>query len=179
MRQRLREHAGRIREHGPDYLLDAPIDLVIDEGFPVLELPGEEIEAFEEELPDQPTRDSLHRLHHLKRTMLSVQCTLWPRRQVSKRLIRHEGGIISEENPVYYRDCYDHTIQILRLLTIIATMFIPLTFIVGVYGMNFANPDSPWAMLELRWYIGYPMVWLPIVAVSAGMLVYFRHKKWP
>ena len=207
VRQRLRDHAGRIRERGSDYLLYALIDLVIDEGYPVLELIGDEIEELEEELLDRPTRDSLHRLHHLKRTMLVVRRMFWPQREVLNSLIRDASGIVSEENLVYYRDCYDHTIQIMdlveiyrdmltglldiymssvsyrlneimRVLTIIATIFIPLTFIVGLYGMNFSNPDSPWSMPELHWYYGYPMVWVLMIAVLGGMLFYFKRRKW-
>ena len=207
IRIRLRDHAGRIRERGADYLLYALIDLVIDEGFPVLELLGDEIEQLEEQLLEAPTRNSLHQLHHLKRTMLIVRRMLWPQREVLNALVRDENGIIAEENQVYYRDCYDHTIQIMdlietyrdmvtglldiylssvsyrlneimRVLTIIATIFIPLTFIVGVYGMNFSNDDSPWAMPELRWYYGYPLVWLLMIGVLVAMLAYFRRKKW-
>ena len=207
IRQRLRDKVGRIRDRGADYLLYALIDMVIDEGFPVLELLGDEIEQLEEELLERPTRDSLHRLHHLKRTMLIVRRMLWPQREVLNSLVRDETGIIATENHVYYRDCYDHTIQIMdlvetyrdmvtglldiylssvsyrlneimRVLTIIATIFIPLTFIAGVYGMNFVNSESPWAMPELRWYYGYPLVWLLMIVILGGMLFYFRRKKW-
>ncbi len=207
VRRRLREHTGRIRERGADYLLYALIDLVVDEGFPVLEMLGEAIEDLEEEMLDRPGPDALHRLHNLRRTMLVVRRMLWPQREVLNSLVRDPSGIIGDENHVYYRDCYDHTIQIMdlvetyrdmitglldvylssvsyrlneimRILTIIATIFIPLTFIVGVYGMNFVNPDSPWAMPELRWYFGYPLVWLLMLAVFGGMLVYFRRKRW-
>ena len=207
VRRRLRERSGRIRERSVDYLLYALIDLVVDEGFPVLEMLGETIEDLEDELLDHPTRDTLHRLHSLRRTMLVVRRMLWPQREVLNSLMRDQSGIILEENQLFYRDCYDHTIQIMdlaetyrdmiaslldvylssisyrlneimRILTIIATIFIPLTFIVGVYGMNFANPASPWAMPELRWYFGYPMVWMLIIAVFVGMLIYFRRTKW-
>lgn len=207
IRKRLRDHAGRIRERGADFLLYALVDLVIDEGFPVLELIGDEIEQLEEQLLVAPTRDSLHQLHHLKRTMLTVRRMLWPQREVLNVLVRDESEVIAEENQVYYRDCYDHTIQvmdlietyrdmvtglldvylssvsyrlneIMRVLTIIATIFIPLTFIVGVYGMNFGNDNSPWAMPELHWYYGYPMVWLLMIGVLVAMLAYFRRKKW-
>ena len=207
VRRRLRQHSGRIRDRGADYLLYALIDLIVDEGFPVLEMLGEKIEDLEEELIDHTTRDSLHRLHHLRRTMLVVRRMLWPQREVLNSLMRDQSGIIHDENQVFYRDCYDHTIQIMdlietyrdmitglldvylssisyrlneimRILTIIATIFIPLTFIVGVYGMNFANPASPWAMPELRWYFGYPMVWVLMLTVFGGMLVYFRRRKW-
>ncbi len=207
IRKRLREHAGRIRERGADYLLYALLDLVIDEGFPVLERLGDEIEALEEELLDRPTKNSLHHLHRLKRTMLIMRRALWPQREVINSLVRDDSGIIAAENRVYYRDCYDHTIQIMdlvetyrdmitglldvylssvsyrlneimRVLTIIATIFIPLTFVAGVYGMNFTNQDSPWAMPELRWYYGYPLVWLLMLAILGVMLFYFRRRKW-
>ena len=207
IRQRLRDHAGRIRQRGADYLLYALIDLVIDEGFPLLELLGDEIEQLEEELLDTPNKNSLSELHHLKRTLLIVRRMLWPQREVLNSLIRDDTGIIHEESQVYYRDCYDHTIQIMdliesyrdmvtglmdvylssvsyrlneimRVLTIIATIFIPLTFIVGVYGMNFSNSESPWAMPELHWHYGYPLVWLLMIAIFGAMLVYFKRKKW-
>ena len=207
VRRRLREGSGRIRERGVDYLLYALIDLIVDEGFPVLEMLGEEIEDLEDELLDHPTRDTLHQLHRLRRTMLVVRRMLWPQREVLNGLMRDQSGIILDQSQVYYRDCYDHTIQIMdlvetyrdmitslldvylssisyrlneimRILTIIATIFIPLTFIVGVYGMNFANPASPWAMPELRWYFGYPLVWVLIIAVFGGMMIYFRRKRW-
>lgn len=207
VRQRLRDHVGRIRLRGSDYLLYALIDMVIDEGFPMLEALGDEIEQLEEKLLDTPTKKSLHQLHHIKRTLLIVRRMLWPQRELLNNLVRDDTGIILEENQVYYRDCYDHTIQIMdlletyrdmvtglldvylssvsyrlneimRVLTMIATIFIPLTFIVGVYGMNFNNKDSPWSMPELSWYYGYPLVWLIMAVIVGGMLVYFRRKKW-
>jgi len=207
VRQRLRNLVGRIRGRGADYLLYALLDMVIDEGYPVLEWLGEDIEKLEEELLDAPTNSGLHRLHHLKRTMLILRRMLWPQREVLNSLVRDESEFILDENKPYYRDCYDHTIQIMdlietyrdmvtglldvylssvsyrlnevmRVLTIIATIFIPLTFIVGVYGMNFANDQSPWAMPELHWYFGYPLVWLVMIGIVAGMMIYFKRKKW-
>jgi magnesium transporter len=207
VRKRLSDHVGRIRGRGADYLLYALIDVVIDEGFPVLERLGDEVEALEEELLDTPSKTSLRRLHQLKRTLVILRRMLWPQRDVLNSLVRGDSGLIADENMVYYRDCYDHTIQILdlietyrdmatglldiylsstsyrlneimRVLTMIATIFIPLTFVVGVYGMNFGNEHSPWAMPELRWYYGYPLVWLVMILIIAGMLVYFRRKKW-
>jgi len=207
VRQRLRDHVGRIRGRGADYLLYALIDVVIDEGFPVLEWLGDEVEALEDELLNLPTNDSLRRLHQLKRTLAILRRMLWPQRDVLNSLVRGDSGLIADENMVYYRDCYDHTVQIMdlietyrdmatgmldvylssvsyrlnevmRVLTMIATIFIPLTFIVGVYGMNFENESSPWAMPELRWYYGYPMVWLLVIVLVAGMLIYFRRRKW-
>jgi magnesium transporter len=207
VRRRLRNNAGRIRGRGVDYLLYALLDLTIDEGFPVLELLGDDIEQVEDQLLAKPTRDLLPRLHRLKRTLLILRRMLWPQREVVNKLLRDESGIIGDETQVYYRDCYDHTIQIMdlletyrdvitglvdiylssvsyrlneimRVLTVIATIFIPLTFIVGVYGMNFQNSDSPWAMPELRWYYGYPLVWLLMIGIVIGMLTYFRRRKW-
>ncbi|MCG6891951.1 MAG: magnesium/cobalt transporter CorA [Gammaproteobacteria bacterium] len=207
IRTRLRDHSGRLRERGADYLFYALIDLVIDEGFPLLERIGDEMDLLEERLFDTPTRASMQELHRLKRTMLLLRRKLWPQREVLNNLVRDESGIIVAENSVYFRDCYDHTIQIIdlietsretvtslmdiyhssvsnrlneimRVLTIIATIFIPLTFIVGVYGMNFDNSDSPWAMPELRWYYGYPLVWILMIGVLVGMASYFRRKKW-
>ncbi len=207
IRTRLRNDAGRLRQRGADYLLYALIDLVIDEGFPLLEVIGDEIEQLEEQLFEAPSRDSLQTLHGLRRTMLMLRRRLWPQREVLNALVRDESGAIDDVNEVYFRDCYDHTIQIMdlienyremvsglldiylssvsyrlneimRVLTIIATIFIPLTFIVGLYGMNFANDASPWAMPELRWYYGYPLVWLLMIGVVAGMAVFFRCRKW-
>ena len=207
VRQRLRDHVGRIRSRDADYLLYALVDVVIDEGFPVLEWLGDEVEALEDELLDSPTSNSLRRLHQLKRTLAILRRMLWPQRDVLNGLVRGDSGLIADENMVYYRDCYDHTIQIMdlietyrdmatgmmdvylssisyrlneimRVLTMIATIFIPLTFVVGVYGMNFGNEQSPWAMPELRWYYGYPLVWLLMLVMVAGMLIYFRRRKW-
>ncbi len=207
VRRRLNNNSGRFRSRGVDYLLYALLDLVVDEGFPVLESLGDEIEELEDELLERATRDLLPRLHRLKRTMLILRRMLWPQREVLNKLLRDESGVISEANHVYYRDCYDHTIQIMdlietyrdvitglvdiylssvsyrlneimRVLTVIATIFIPLTFIAGVYGMNFKNEDSPWAMPELGWYYGYPLAWLLMIGVLVAMLVYFRRKKW-
>jgi len=207
VRARLRDNLGRIRARGADYLLYALIDLVIDEGFPVLETIGDEVEQLEEQLFVEPSRDSLQQLHQLKRATLTLRRMLWPQREVLNRLVRDESGIVSADHRVYFRDCYDHTIQvmdlieiyrdmlnglldiylssvsyrlneIMRVLTIIATIFIPLTFIVGLYGMNFENKDSPWAMPELHWYYGYPLILVLMIGIVLGMAVYFRRRKW-
>jgi len=207
VRQRLRNSTGRIRARGADYLLYALLDLVIDAGFPVLERLGEEIEQLEEQLLDTPTSKTLRRLHQLRRTLAIMRRMLWPQREVADNLLRVDGPLIKEENKIYYSDCYDHSIQIMdlietyrdmvtslldvylssvsyrlnevmRVLTVIATIFIPLTFISGVYGMNFHNDGSPWAMPELYWYYGYPLVLVFMFVIAVGMLVYFRHRKW-
>ena len=207
VRQRLRDSVGRIRRRGADYLLYALIDLAIDSGFPVLEWLGDEIERLEDEQLATPTSEGLRRLHHLKRTLVILRRTLWPQREVAGSLLRADSLLIADENKIYYSDCFDHTVQIMdlvetyrdmltglldvylssvsyrlneimRVLTVIATIFIPLTFITGIYGMNFVNASSPWAMPELRWYYGYPLALLLMAVIAAGMLVYFRLRKW-
>ncbi len=207
VRERLRNKVGRIRYRGADYLLYTLLDVVIDEGFPVLEWLGEEIEKMETELLASPTHSTLHWLHKQKRELLMLRRVLWPQREVLNKLVREETPFINEATKIYFRDCYDHTIQIMdlleiyrdtvtglldvylssisyrlnenmRVLTVIATIFIPLTFLVGVYGMNFTHADSPWAMPELHWYYGYPALWLVMICSVIGMLIFFRIKKW-
>lgn len=208
LRNRLRKKSGRIRSVKADYLLYCILDLVIDQGFPVLETLGENIETIEEELLSSVAKKAtLGEIHHIRRQLLLLRRNLWPQREVLNNLLRGENALIEKGTSLYLRDCYDHTIQILdlienyremaaslidiylsstshrlneimRVLTIIATIFIPLTFVVGVYGMNFSHPDSPWAMPELHWYYGYPIVWGVMVAIVAGMLIYFKRKDW-
>jgi magnesium transporter len=208
VRRRLRTHSGRIRSRGADYLLYTLLDVTIDEGFPVLEAFGEYIEELEEEILEIQTQESLKRLHQYKRELLLLRRMLWPQREVLNALLRDDHPLITEDTKLYLRDCYDHTIQIMdliesyrdmttsmldvylssnsnrlnevmRVLTVIATIFIPLTFIVGVYGMNFgAKSNSPWAMPELDWYYGYPLLWLIMIGISIGMIIYFKKKEW-
>ncbi|MCW8828467.1 MAG: magnesium/cobalt transporter CorA, partial [Gammaproteobacteria bacterium] len=204
--QRLRKHSGKIRERKADYLLYALLDVTIDRGFPVLEFYSEYIEDLEDELLENPGKETLSRIHQLKRELLMLRRMLWPQREVINNLIREEQPQIRAETQPYLRDCYDHTIQIIdlievyremtssmmdvylssvsnrmnevmKVLTVIATTFIPLTFIVGVYGMNFSG-DSPWAMPELNWYYGYPLVWLVMILVTGGMIIYFKRRNW-
>ena len=207
VRKRLREHIGRIRGRGADYLLYALMDITVDHGFPVLEWFGTQLESLEEELIENPTQASLRRLHELRRDTLLLRRSLWPHREVLGTLMRAEDWGITEDSQVYFRDCHDHAVQILelletyrdmttvmldlylsstsnrlneimRVLTVFASIFIPLTFITSLYGMNFQNPGSPWAMPELHWYYGYPMILGVIVAVAGGLLFYFRRKGW-
>jgi magnesium transporter len=207
VRKRLRSQAGKIRSRNSDYLLYALIDVIIDQGFPLLEWFGESIEDLEEELLANPDHDTLLEMHQIRRNLVLLRRMLWPQREVINRLTHNESHLLQEESRIYYADCYDHTIQIMdlvetyremttsmldvylssasnkmnevmRLLTVIATIFIPLTFLVGVYGMNFNNPNSPWDMPELKWYYGYPLLWLLMIAIAGGMLLWFRHKKW-
>lgn len=207
-RHRLRNHSGKIRTRKADYLLYCLLDIIIDEGFPVLENFGEQVEALEEELLDNPDKNTLRTLHSIKRELLLLRRTLWPQRELLNKLIRDESDIINEETIIYFRDCYDHTIQIMdlletyremtasmmdvylssisyrlndvmRVLTVIATIFIPLTFIVGIYGMNFnANNKSPWAMPELNWDYGYPALWFVMLSIAIGMVIFFKRRGW-
>ena len=206
--KRLETAGTRVRQQGIDYLLYSIVDLVIDQSFPVLEHFGVQIETIEEAIVAGPDRQVLDHVHQVKRNMILLRRSLWPQREVVSQLLRDVDGWISEPTRIYLRDCYDHTVQIMdlvesyrdmsaslldiymssasmrlndvmRVLTVIATIFIPLTFITGIYGMNFGdNAASPWAMPELHWYYGYPMVWLLFIGVVAGMLYWFRRKRW-
>jgi magnesium transporter len=205
---RLRGHVGRMRQRGSDYLMYALLDVVIDHAFPLLEAYGEQIETLENALLQHPGPDTLAEIHQLRHDLLLMRRMLWPQREVLGRLSRQEAPFIDPDTRLFFRDCYDHSIQVMdllesyremsgsmldvylsslsnrlnesmRLLTMIATIFIPLTFIAGVYGMNFGdNTQSPWAMPELRWDYGYPAVWLLMIVIAAVMLWLFRRNKW-
>lgn len=205
--QRLRKHSGRIRERKADYLLYTLLDVIIDRGFPVMEYYSEIIEDLEEELLESPQKGTLERIHQLKRDLLILRRMLWPQREVLNTLLRDEQTHLQESTRPYLRDCYDHTIhiidlievfremtasmmdlylsslshrmnEVMKVLTVIATIFIPLTFIAGVYGMNFNHPTSPWAMPELLWYYGYPLLWVVMLLIAAGMIAYFKRRGW-
>ncbi len=208
VRARLRDHVGRVRERGSDFLLYCLVDLIVDQGFPLLEDIGEEIEHIEDELLEKPDRSVLNRIHRMRRELLLLRRLLWPQSGVLRQLLNGEHAYIQEQTKVFLRDCEDHAIHILellesyremtsvmlevylssasnrlndimRVLTIIATIFIPLTFIVGVYGMNFSvNETSRWAMPELHWEYGYPAVWLVMLLIGGAMLYYFKRRNW-
>lgn len=208
VRERLRQGFGRLRTRGVDYLLYALVDVVIDSAFPLLESIGEQIEDLEDQVLANPDKTILTSLHQLKRDLLLLRRALWPQREVISRLIQHDAELVSEIMRPYFSDCYDHSVQvidlietyremlsgmldiylsslsnrmndIMRVLTVIATIFIPLTFIVGVYGMNFTDyPEHPWSMPELHWYYGYPLVWGIMIAIALVLLALFRWKKW-
>jgi len=208
IRKRLRKHSGKIRSRNVDYLLYSLLDIIIDEGFPVLETFGEKIDTLEEELLEKPTNNTLKKLHNLKRELLILRRMLWPHRDLLNKLLRDESNLINDDTTIYLRDCYDHTVQIMdlmetyrdmtasmldlylssisyklndvmRVLTVISTIFIPLTFIVGVYGMNFSvNTKSSWAMPELHWEYGYPILWIFMSGIALGMLIFFKRKGW-
>ena len=201
IRERIRNGKGRIRRTGADYLAYCLLDSIVDHYFVVLEQVGEEVEFLEEELVTNPTPETLQTIHNLKRDMIFLRKSVWPLREVIGALERGELSLIRESTGIYLRDVYDHTIQVvdtietfrdmisgmldiylssvsnrmnevMKVLTIIATIFIPLTLIAGIYGMNFQY------MPELGWRWGYPMVWLVMLVIGVLMLVYFRRKKW-
>jgi len=201
VRDRIRKSKGRIRKAGPDYLAYALIDAVVDHYFLVLEKIGERVESLEEELVTNPNPETLQTIHHLKRELIFLRKSVWPMRELIGGLERGESSLVGEKTTVFLRDVYDHTIQVIdtvetlrdivsgmldvylsslsnkmnevmKVLTIIATIFIPLTFIAGIYGMNFEF------MPELKWHWGYPIVWVIIIAIAVIMLFYFRRKRW-
>ena len=206
VRARLRGGRGYSRKMKADYLAYALLDATVDQIFPVLESVGDSIEAVEEELLDKPSRASLKKLYEAKRLLLFLRRAAWPQREVFNALIRDETGLIARETQVFLRDCYDHVTQIIdiiesyrdltaglmdlylsslgfrtneimRVLTIVSVMFIPLTFIAGVYGMNY-NTDQKWNMPELNWPFGYLFFWGICLSTVTGMLLFFKRKKW-
>jgi magnesium transporter len=204
---RLAKNASHMRNKGSDYLLYALLDLIIDSGFPVLELFGEQLESIEESLFDGGGKSALHAIHHIKREIILLRRALWPQREVINSILREETPFISVDTTPYFRDCYDHTIQVMeliesyrdmaastmevylstvgfrlnevmRFLTIISTLFIPPTFLVGIYGMNFKPESSVWSMPELSWPFGYLMVWLVVILMMIAMCGFFKRKNW-
>ena len=200
LRERLRTGKGRIRKMGADYLVYAMMDSIIDNYFVVIENLGEEIEVIEEKLVTDPGPDTLRSIHKLKRDMIYLRKSVWPLREVIGSLERGESPLVTKSTGIYLRDVYDHTIQVIdtvetfrdmlsgmldiylssvsnrlnavmKVLTVIATIFMPLTFIVGLYGMNFKY------MPELEWHWGYPAVIGVMVIIAAWMLVMFKRKK--
>jgi magnesium transporter len=201
VRGRLRNAKGRIRKAGPDYLAYALLDAVVDNYFVILEEIGESVGTLEEDLLRDPTPETLRSIHELKREMIILRKSVWPLREVVSTLGRGDIPLIKESTGIFLKDVYDHTIQVIdavetyrdvlssmldlylstvsnkmnevmKVLTIIATIFIPLTFVAGIYGMNFRY------MPELGWRWSYPVVWLVIVALSLLMLAFFKRKKW-
>ena len=208
IRGRIRvEPPGRIRQRGVDYLLYALVDLVVDEAFPVLDALSHGLEGLEERVLSQPEPASLDAIHRAKRNLLLLRKMLWPHREIVGSLVRGEHGLVTEATRVYLRDCSDHMAHLLdlvetyreiatslqelylsgisnrmndimKVLTIIATIFIPLTFLTGLYGMNFNTAASPWNMPELNTYFGYPAFLLAALAIAIGLIVYFRRRGW-
>jgi magnesium transporter len=201
VRDRIRAGKGRIRKMGADYLAYCLIDAIVDNYFIVLEKLGERVEVLEEELVTDPGQKTLQEIHSLKREMIYVRKSVWPLREVVSALERAESPLIKETTDIFLRDVYDHAIQaidtietyrdmlsgmldiylsslsnrmnqVMKVLTIIATIFIPLTFIAGIYGMNFKY------MPELTWRYGYFVVWGVMLAIGIVMVIVFKKKKW-
>jgi len=207
VRQRIRSGKGHIRKMGPDYLAYALLDVLVDNYFLILERIGERIEELEEELVDNPEPETLQSIYTLKRETIFMRKSIWPLREVVSSMQKSDSELIAEETGIFLKDVYDHTIQVIdtietyrdvlsglldlymssisnkmnqvmQVLTIIATIFIPLTFIAGIYGMNFDPDASPFNMPELGWYWGYLSVWILMIIISGIMIIYFKRKKW-
>lgn len=207
IRERLRHSKGSIRQRGADYLCYALLDAIIDGYFPALERTGETLELLEDNVVARPTRNHIALLHEIKRELLMLRRAVWPHREMINALVRDESQMISPDTRVYLRDCYDHTIQLMdlvetyreistglvdvyissvsvklnetmKVLTIIATIFIPLGFIASLYGMNFDTGVSPWNMPELHWRFGYLAVLAVMAATGGGLVWFFWRKGW-
>ncbi|HEY5674822.1 MAG TPA: magnesium/cobalt transporter CorA [Malonomonas sp.] len=201
VRNRLQHSQGRLRQRGPDYLAYALIDSIVDSYFHILEKIGEHLETLETELINQPSEGILQQIHRLKGQLAFLRKAAWPMRELTNSLLNDEWPLIQDSTRMYLRDLHDHSVQILdtletfnntasslidlymtrvslrmnevmQVLTIMAAIFIPLTFIAGIYGMNFEQ------MPELKWRYGYPMVWGLMIACLVGMLWFFKRKKW-
>ena len=207
VRDRIRNNKGVIRHKKADYLAYALLDAIIDGFFPVLELYGEAIDQLEDEVVVKPNRKTLQKIYQVRRELLTVRRAIWPLRDAINTLIRDGHYLISDEVKFYFRDCYDHIVQVMdiietyrdlssglmdiylssvgnkmnevmKLLTVISSIFIPLTFIAGVYGMNFNTEKSPFNMPELNWYWGYPAFWLLMFTISGSLVFFFWKRGW-
>ncbi|NQT27382.1 magnesium/cobalt transporter CorA, partial [candidate division KSB1 bacterium] len=201
IRDRIRNVRGRIRRMGADYLAYSLMDAIVDQYFTILEVVGEEIESMEDEVMISPTPSTIQHLHQIKRRLLFLRKSIWPLREIINVLERSESKLFQKRTLPYLRDLYDHSIQIIdmletlrdmnsgmfdmylssvsnrmnevmKVLTIIATIFIPLTFIAGVYGMNYEY------IPELKWRFGYLGFWIVVVCVATMMILFFKRKKW-
>ena len=207
VRNRIDKSKGIIRRQGSDYLAYALLDAIIDGFFPVLELYGERIDDLEEEVIINPSQKTLQKIYQIRRELLQLRRGIWPQRDAINSLIRDGSELISPDVRIYLRDCYDHTVQlidiletyrelvaglmdvylsavsnkmneIMKLLTVVSSIFIPLTFIAGVYGMNFNTEKSPHNMPELNWYWGYPLCLALMLLVATILLYSFWRRGW-
>lgn len=209
VRARIRTGRGYIRKSGVDYLTYALIDSIVDHCFPVLELLGDSIEKLEDDVLLKPTRDLVQRIQHNKRTLMQLRRYVWPSRDVVTALLHDDHDYITNNTKVFLRDCYDHTIQIMdlletyrdvnsglmdlylsavgmktneimRVLTVMSSIFIPLTFVAGLYGMNFDfdGGNKPLNMPELHQPHGYIVCLFVMIAISVGQIIFFKKKKW-
>jgi len=207
VRERIRKKRGRIRDAGADFLAYALLDCLIDHYFPVLDLYNDRLEKIEEDVLIGEDREILARLHDIRRDLRLLKRMMLQLRDATERFMSGAHARVTESTRIYLRDCHDHTIraidqvelfmelaqdlsslyfskmshrmnEVMRLLTLIATIFIPLTFITGIYGMNFNTEASPFNMPELNWRFGYPFFWILMLAVVGGLMLYFRRKGW-
>lgn len=201
VRDRLRKGKGRLRKMGCDYLTYALMDAIVDNYFIILETIGETIEALEEELLENPTPQTLQTIHDIKREMIFFRKQVWPIREIISGITKFDSPLINESIAIYFKDIHDHTIQVIdtiesfrdvlssmvdiylstisnkmnevmKVLTMIATIFIPITFVAGIYGMNFKY------MPELEWPWGYGLSWLIMLAIAISMICFFKRKSW-
>ena len=201
IRERLRSGKGRVRKMGADYLAYSLLDAAVDNYFVILEKFGDKIESIETELIGNPTQQTVQRIYQLKREMIFLHNAVWPLREVVSNIGKHESPLIKEATAPYLRDVYDHVVhiidsvdiyremlssmldmylssvsnrlnEVMKVLTAISLIFMPLTFIVGVYGMNFKY------MPELEWRYGYFITLLAMLGIGVVMLLYFKRKKW-
>jgi len=201
IREHIKTSKGRIRKAGADYLAYSIIDMVLDSYFGILETLGDKIEIEEEALVNNPTPSTLRVIQHLKRDMIFLRKSIWPLRETISALERSESPLIQDTTGIYLKDIYDHAIQVIdtvetyremlsgmidiylsslsnrmnqvmKVLTIIATIFMPMTFLAGVYGMNFKH------FPELEWHWGYLLFWIINLTIAVVMLILFKRKKW-
>jgi len=204
VRERLRR--GRLREEGADYLAYALIDVAVDGYFPALEAMGEALEALEDAVVERPVRRHVEGLHRIKRDLLALRRAIWPMRELLNALLRDDVAEIAATTRPYLRDSYDHVVQlmdiietyreiasglldvylsslstrlneVMKVLTVIATIFMPMSFVASLYGMNFAT-EHPWNMPELNWPLGYPLALAVMAVIALGLLWFFRRKGW-
>jgi magnesium transporter len=206
VRQRLRR-GGRIRAQKADYLAYALLDALVDHYFPILERFEDRLDAVEDAVFGTPRPEVLRQIQQIKQELLGIRRQVWPVREAVSGLIRDETGLIQGETRIFLRDCEDHAMRVMDLLehhrergaqlmdlylssvsnqmndimktlTIMATIFIPLSFVAGLYGMNFDRGASPWNMPELGWAWGYPFALGVMAGIAVGLLVFFRRKGW-
>lgn len=205
--KRLEMENTRLRKLGSDYLAYALVDTIVDHYYQALDLISHSIETIEELVIEDPTEKHLQKIHSLRRDLIHFRKSVWSLRDGLNSLIRDESPLISDDVKVFIRDVYDHLIQVIdsietsremvfglydmymsglsnrmnevmKVLTIIATIFMPLTFVAGIYGMNFNPEASPLNMPELNFYYGYPAAWVVMIILAIIMAFYFRRKGW-
>ncbi len=201
VRERIRTAVGRIRSLKADYLAYSLMDAVVDQYFLIVERIGDRIEDIDEQILTEPKPEHISEIHRLKRDILKLRKAIWPFREAVGKIVKSGSSVVDAETAIFWRDLHDHIIQIIdmaetcrdilgglhdtylssisnrmneimKMLTIISTIFIPLTFIVGVYGMNFEQ------MPELKWHFGYCAVWGLMLAIAFGLFLYFKRKRW-